>query len=154
MNKKYFFSIVLLFVFGISFSQTKKPATVPKISAFESKIKATNLPYEKINDSTVVIPFKGTEVASYQIIIVKTANMYVLLSNISNSITGVENAKKYKRLLELNNDLDIVKFSIEKGTGKIFARIDAYDTSINAKILGSLISQIADAVDFAAKEFK
>jgi hypothetical protein len=117
-------------------------------------MKATNLPYEKINDSTVVIPFKGTEVASYQIIIAKTANMYVLLSNISNSVPNVGNAKNYKRLLELNNDLDIVKFSIEKETGKIFARIDVYDTSINAKILGSLISQIADAVDFATKEFK
>jgi hypothetical protein len=80
--------------------------------------------------------------------------MYVLLSNISNSITGVENGKNYKRLLELNNDLDIVKFSIDKETGKIFARIDAYDTSMNPKILGNLISQIADAVDFAAKEFK
>jgi hypothetical protein len=154
MNKKCFFSIVLLFVFGISFCQIKKSSTVPKISAFEYNIKATNLPYEKINDSTVVIPFKGTEVASYQIIIAKTANMYVLLSNISNSVPNVGNAKNYKRLLELNNDLDIVKFSIEKETGKIFARIDVYDTSINAKILGSLISQIADAVDFATKEFK
>jgi hypothetical protein len=47
-----------------------------------------------------------------------------------------------------------VKFSIDKETGKIFARIDAYDTSMNPKILGNLISQIADAVDFAAKEFK
>jgi hypothetical protein len=154
MKKHFAILIVIVSFVSSSFAQAKKTETPSKQSNFELKIKATNLPYEKINDSTVVIPFKGTVIASYQIIVVKTANMYVMLCNISNSIPNVENEKNFKRLLELNDELDIVKFSIEKDSRKIFARIDALDSTITSSTLGKLIGQIADAVDFAAQEFK
>lgn len=144
----------MLLVTSVSFAQPKKIVKVARLSVFETKLKATNLPYEKINDSTVVIPFKGTAIDSYQIIITKTENMYVLLNNLSNSIPNIENENNYKRLLELNNDLDIVKLSIEKVSGKIFARIDSYAVATNSDTLSKLIGQIADAVDYIAKAFK
>lgn len=152
MKKQFSILIALLLVAFLSVAQNKK--TAPPLSLFEAKLKATKFPYEKVNDSTAVIPFKGTEIAAYEIVIVKTANLYVLLCNISNSIPGIELEKNYKRLLEMNNDLDLVKFSIEKDSGKIFVRIDAYASNLSAEILKNLINQIGDAVDYAAEEFK
>lgn len=153
--KKLLLILILLFSLASNlFAQAKKTVSAPKQSAFELKIKATNLPYEKLNDSTVVIPFKGTEVASYQIIVVKTTNLYVMLCNVSNIIPNIGNEKNFKGLLELNDELDIVKFTLLKDSGKVFARIDANDSMITSNNLGKLIGQLADAVDFAAQEFK
>ncbi|HJV18907.1 MAG TPA: hypothetical protein VJ552_03420 [Sediminibacterium sp.] len=154
MNKHLVILLIMLSLAGNSFAQAKKTATARKQPLFESWIKATNLPYEKINDSTVVIPFKGTVVASYQIFVVKTANLYVMLCNVSGLVPNIGDEKNFKRLLELNDELDIVKFSLLKDSGKIFARIDALDSIITPGTLGKLIGQLADAIDFAAQEFK
>ena len=154
MKKQLIILSVILSLASSSFAQTKKTVTGPKQSAFELKIKATNLPYEKLNDSTVVIPFKGTSVDSYQIIVVKTTNLYVMLCNVSNIVPNIGIEKNFKGLLELNDELDIVKFTLLKDSGKVFARIDANDSMITSNNLGKLIGQLADAVDFAAQEFK
>jgi hypothetical protein len=154
MKKHFGILFIILSLAGNSFAQAKKTATVQKQSLFESSIKATSLPYEKINDSTVVIPFKGTEVASFQIIVVKTANLYVMLCNVSGIVPKAGEEKNFKRLLELNDEMDIVKFTLLKDSGNVFARIDAFESIITPVALGKLIGQLANAIDFAAQEFK
>ncbi|MDD2792396.1 MAG: hypothetical protein PHD73_04400 [Sediminibacterium sp.] len=154
MNKHLGILFIILSLAGSSFAQAKKTATVQKQSLLESKIKATKLPYEKVNDSTVVIPFKGTEVASFQIIVVKTENLYVMLCNVSGLVPKAGDEKNFKRLLELNDEMDIVKFTLLKDSGNVFARIDAIESIITPVTLGKLIGQLANAIDFAAQEFK
>jgi hypothetical protein len=147
--------LCFLLLAGMAFTQTKpKNVVKPPVAELKKILTGTDLPYKMINDSIATIPYEGEHIASYQVIIQKISDLYIVYTNLSEAIPGKIDESKYKFLLLQNENYDIVKVTLSGDDNMAYLRADIYKTGINSTLLKRVITQVANVTNIIAGELK
>jgi starvation-inducible outer membrane lipoprotein len=154
--KKYLLCVsCLLLSAGIAFTQTKPKTIVKKsIPELQKLLTGTGLPYKMANDSLAVIPYEGENIASYQVIVQKISDLYIVYTNLTEALPGKIDDTKYKYLLQQNDNYDVIKIGISADDGTVYLRADVYKAGTTAVMLTRIIKQVANVTNIVAGELK
>ena len=147
--------LCLLLSAGIVFSQTKsKPPVKQALSEMKKLFIGSTLPYKMINDSVAVIPFQGVNIPSYEVVIQKISDLYIVYTNLTEALPGKIDETKYKYLLQQNDHYDVVKIGMSADDNMVYLRADIYKTATTAALLTRIIKQVANVTNIIAGELK
>lgn len=140
---------------GIAFTQTKpKPPVKQALPELKKIVSGTGLPYKMINDSLAVIPYEGENIASYQVVLQKTSDLYIIFTNLTETLPGKIDETKYKYLLQQNDHFDVVKISSNPEDNTVYLRADLYKSATNAALLKRVIAQVANVTNIIGGDLK
>lgn len=155
MRKYLLFTSCFLLVAGTSFCQSKQKTPVkPGEPALKKFVSGTGLPFKMINDSLAAIPYEGENIASYNVLIQKVSDLYIVYTNLTEALPGKINDTKFKYLLQKNNDFDIIKIAIESGDNTVFVRADIFKAVTTATLMKRVIKQVANVTNIIAGDLK
>src|SRR6187549_2968168 len=155
MRKYLLFTSCLLLFAGISFSQSKQKTPVkPTESALKKIVSGTGLPYKMINDSLAVIPYEGENIASYNVLIQKVSDLYIVYTNLTEALPGKIDNTRFKYLLEKNNHFDIIKIGLESSDNTVYVRADVFRSITTTALLTRVIKQVANVSNIIAGDLK
>ena len=129
--------------------QTAKPFTPP----IKQLLTGSGLPYKMVNDSLAVIPYGGENIQSYQVLVQKVSDLYIVYTNLSEAIPGKLTEAQYKYLLQRNDEFDVIKIGLAND-GTFYLRADLYRSIATNAILKRLISQVANVANIIAGNLK
>ncbi|MDP3312738.1 hypothetical protein [Lutibacter sp.] len=140
---------------GSVFAQTKSKTTVvqsvPKLTRL---IADTGLPYKKVNDSLMVIPFEGENIATYNVVVQKINDLYIVYTNLTEALSGKIDDTKYKFLLQQNDYFDVVKIGMSADDNTVYVRADVYIVGITTALLTRIIKQVANVTNIIVGDLK
>ena len=140
---------------GIAFAQTKpKPLVKQAEPELKKLLSGTGLPYKIVNDSLAVIPYGGENIKSYQVVIQKISDLYIVYTNLTEALPGKIDETKYKYLLQQNDHYDVVKIGMSADDNTMYLRADLYKTATTAALLTRIIKQVANVTNIIAGELK
>jgi len=155
MRKCLLFSFCFLLLSGIGFSQSKQKSPVPAaVSALKKMLSGTGFPYKMVNDSLAVIPFEGANIASYNVLVQKVSDLYIVYTNLTEVLPGKIDDTKFKYLLQKNNDFDIIKIGIENSDNTVFVRADMFKSATTTALMTRVIKQVANVTNIIAGDLK
>jgi hypothetical protein len=155
MKKCLLISFCFLFFAGISFGQSKQKAAVkPTESALKKIVSGTGLPFKMINDSLAVIPYEGENIASYNVLIQKVSDLYIVYTNLTEALPGKINETKFKYLLQKNNDFDIIKIGLESSENTVYVRADIFKSVTTVALMTRIIKQVANVTNIIGGDLK
>jgi hypothetical protein len=155
MRKQLLFSFCFLLLSGIAFSQAKQKTPVkPTVSALKKLLSGTGLPYKIANDSLALVPYEGENIASYNVLVQKVGDLYIVYTNLTEALPGKIDDTKFKYLLQRNNDFDIVKTGLDSGDNTVYVRADVFTTGITTALLTRVIKQVANVTNIIAGDLK
>jgi hypothetical protein len=154
--KKHLLSFVcFLFSAGIAFGQSKTPTALKKTVPELNKILAgTGLPVRIVNDSLAVIPYEGENIKSYQVVVQKISDLYIVFCNLSEAIPGKIDETKYKYLLQQNDHYDIVKIGLSADDNMVYLRADLFKAGTNTALIKRIIQQVANVANIIGGDLK
>jgi len=153
--KKYLFTLAIFLVATLAFTQAKQKAPLkPAVSELKKLISGTGLPFRIINDSLAVIPYEGVNIASYNVLVQKVSDLYIVYSNLTESLPGKIDDTKFKYLLQKNNDFDIIKIGIESSDNTVFVRADIFKAGTTTALMTRVIRQVANVTNIIAGDLK
>ena len=154
MKKQLLVSCCLLLLTGISIGQAKpKQIAKPVVYQLQKLLTGIDLPYKIINDSLAAIPYEGENIVSYQVIIQKIGDLYIIYTNLSEALPDKLTEAKYKYLLLQNDNFDVVKIGLS-ADGIFYLRSDLYKTTATTPILKRIITQVANVANIIAGDLK
>jgi hypothetical protein len=154
MRKILLATLYLLLSAGITYSQSKqKPPVKQNVPELKKLLSGTGLPFRIVNDSLAVIPYEGENVASYQVIIQKNADLYIVYTNLSEALPEKLTEARYKYLLQQSDNFDIVKIGLAEDN-TIYLRADLYKTTATTVILKRIITQVANVTNIIGGDLK
>jgi len=153
---KYFlFLCFFLHTAGISFAQPKpKPAVKQASPELKKLLMGSGLPYRIVNDSLAVIPYGGENLASFNVVVQKISDLYIIYSNLTEALPGKIDETKYKYLLQQNDNFDIVKIGLSADDKTFYLRADVYKAGITTAQLTRVIKQVANVTNIVAGDLK
>lgn len=155
MNKQLFCMICLLLAAGAAFTQAKpKPVVKQPLHELQKLLTGIDLPYKVVNDSLAVIPYEGENIKSYQVVIQKISDLYIVYTNLTEILPDKIDDTKYKYLLQLNDHFDIVKIGINADDNTVYLRVDLYKASTNTPLLKMVIQQVANVTNIIGGDLK
>lgn len=155
--KKYF---VFLFCFLLSAtiaSAQSKPKTPVKnnMQALQKLLTGTGLPFRMVNDSLAAIPYGGENITSYQVVVQKVGDLYIIYTNLTEALPGKIDSTRYKYLLQQNDNFDIVKIGMSiDDNSTMYLRADIYRSGITTAMLARIIKQVANVTNIIAGELR
>ncbi len=153
--KKYILIPILLLVMGSVFAQTKPKPTVKKaVPELQKLFTGSGLPYKMVNDSVAVIPYEGENIASYQVIVQKISDLYIVYTNLTEALPGKIDDTKYKFLLQQNDYFDVVKIGMSADDNTVYVRADVYKAGITTALLARIIKQVANVTNIIGGDLK
>ncbi len=154
--KKYLLSVCcFLLVAGISFAQPKpKPAVKQIVPELKKILTGTGLPYKIVNDSMAIIPYQGENIASYNVVVQKISDLYIVYTNLTEALPGKIDETKYKYLLQQNDHFDIVKVGMSADDNTVYVRADVYKAGTNTALIKRVIKQVANVTNIIAGNLK
>ncbi|MDP3360115.1 MAG: hypothetical protein Q8S41_12295 [Lutibacter sp.] len=153
--KKCILVPILLLAMGAAFAQTKPKTTVKQsVPELTRLITGTGLPYKMVNDSVAVIPYEGENIASYNVVVQKINDLYIVYTNLTEALPGKMDSTKYEYLLFQNNNFDIVKIGINADDNAVYLRADVYKASITTALLTRIIKQVANVTNIIVGDLK
>ena len=155
MTNKLFFLFYLLFSATAMFAQPK-PKTQVKQAVPELKklLTGSNLPFKMVNDSLALIPYEGENIASYNVVIQKISDLYIVYSSLTEALPGKIDETKYKYLLQQNDHYDVVKIGMSASDGTVDLRADVYKAGTNTVLLKRIIEQVANVTNIIGGDLK
>ncbi len=155
MIKSLLFIYCLLFSTGIAFGQTKQKLPIkPAIPELKKLMTGTGLPYKMASDSMAVIPYGGANIESYQVIVQKVSDLYIIYTNLTEAVPGKIDNTKYKYLLQRNDHFDIVKIGMSSDDNTVYVRADIYTISATTPLLTRIIKQVANVTNIVGGDLK
>jgi hypothetical protein len=140
---------------GIISGQTnQKSAVKQSLPAMKSLLSGTGLPYKIVNDSLAVIPYGGANIESYQVIVQKIGDLFIIYSNLTESLPSKIDETMYKYLLTQNNHFDIVKIGLSEEDNTVYLRADIYRAGTTTTLLKRIIEQVANVTNIIGGELK
>lgn len=87
MKKQWLLILFVLFCSATTFGKTKTAIkqNVPELSKLLS---GCSLQYKMINDTLAAIPYEGENIASYNVVIQKVSDLYIIYSNLTIALLG------------------------------------------------------------------
>lgn len=159
MKKNLLSLLCFLLLAAFSFAQPKakaaaKPTAKPPQYELEKILTGIGLPYKIVNDSLSVIPYEGNNIKSYQVIIQKISDLYIVLTDLTEIFPGKIDSSNYKYLLEQSYNYDIVKFGLSGEDNNVYLRADLYKAGTNTALLKRVIQQVANVTDIIGGDLK
>ena len=153
--KNLLFIFCLLFTASITYAQPKQKTPVKKpLSELQKFLTASGLPYKMLNDSVAVIPYEGENLASYEVVVQKISDLYIVYTNLTEALPGKIDEKKYKYLLQQNDHYDVVKIGMSADDNTVYLRADVYKTATTVALLTRIIKQVANVTNIVAGDLK
>lgn len=148
MKKKLVGMLCFLLIAMHAFNQnTPNPTSNNSGSELELILAGIGLPYSIVNDSLAVIPYNGENIKSFQVIIQKISDLYIVYTNLTESLPGKMDETKYKYLLLQNNNFDVVKIGMSADDNTMYLRADVYKAGTNTVLLKRVIEQVANVTN-------
>jgi hypothetical protein len=155
MKKYLLYMLCILLSASISFAQTKPKMTVKQpIPELKKMLTGTGLPYKMVNDNLAVIPYEGENISSYQVVVQKVGDLYIVFTNLTESLPGKIDDTKYKYLLQQNDHFDIIKIGMNIDDNTVYVRADTYKTGITTVLLARIIKQVANVTNIIGGDLK
>jgi hypothetical protein len=146
--KQLLYIFCSLLLSGAVLGQAKqKPPAKPAIPELKKLLGGTGLPFRLINDSLAVIPYEGKNIASYDVMVQKISDLYIVHTNLTEALPGRINDTKLKYLLQRNNDFDIIKTTIDSASNTVYLRADMYKTGMTTAVMTRIIKQVANVTN-------
>lgn len=155
MRKLILFTSFFLLFTGIGYSQAKtKPVVKAPVSELKKLLTGSGLPFKLVHDSLAIIPFGGENIASYDVLVQKASDLYIIYTNLSEVLPGKLKDEKYKLLLQRNNDFDIIKTALDSESNTVYVRADVFRSGLTAALLTRIIKQVANVTNILAGDLK
>jgi len=129
-------------------STDKAPA-----NALQKLLTGTGLPFKIMNDSLAVIPYEGANIASYQVLVQKINDLYIIYSNLTEALPGKIDETKFKYLLQQNDHFDVIKIGLGDDN-TMYVRADLYRAGLNTALLTRIIKQVANVTNIIGGDLK
>jgi hypothetical protein len=145
--KKYLlllFCFLLTTVITSAQSKIKAPAKLPE-NTMQKLLTGTGLPFTMASDSLAVVPYKGENISSYQVLVQKIGDLYIIYTNLTDALGNIEETK-FKYLLQQNDHFDIIKIGLNNDN-VIYIRADVYRANMNTTLLARIIKQVANVTN-------
>lgn len=155
MKKQLVVMLSFLLATGITFAQTNSKPPVKKAGAvLEKLLTGSGLPYKMVNDSLAVIPYEGANIPSYQVLVQVISDLFIIYTNLSETLPGKIDETKYKYLLQQNDHYDVVKIGANADDNTVYLRADLYKSATNAALLKRVIAQVANVTNIIGGDLK
>lgn len=155
MKKHFICMLCLLLSAGLAFAQTKPKTTVQQsVPELTKLMTGIGLPYKMVNDSVAVIPYEGENIASYQVVVQKVSDLYIVYTNLSEALPGKIDDTKFKYLLQRNDHFDIIKIGMSADDNTVYVRADVYKAGITTALLARIIKQVANVSNIIGSDLK
>lgn len=155
MKKLLICMLCLLLSAGIAFTQTKPKLPVKQtLPEMKKLFIGSALPYKIINDSVVVIPYKGENLASFEVLVQKISDLYIVYTNLTEALPGKIDETNYKYLLQKNEEFDLIKIGMSGDDNTLYVRADIFKAVTTAALLTEIIKQVANVTNIIAGELK
>lgn len=155
MMKNFLCIFCFLFTASITYAQPKQKTPVKKpLPELQKFLTGSNLPYKMLNDSVAVIPYEGENLASYEVVVQKISDLYIVYTNLTEALPGKIDETKYKYLLQQNDHYDVVKIGMSADDNTVYLRADLYKTATSAALLTRIIKQVANVTNIVAGDLK
>lgn len=141
-------------IFALAFTTSgsaQKPATSAAPGKFQTLLKSTGLPISMLNDSLAVIPYQGQHIQSYQVLVQKIGDLYIIHTNLTESLPVKIQENRFKYLLQQNDHFDLIKISLGSDEAA-YIRADLYASTISKVLLTRAIRQVANVTNIVAGE--
>ncbi|MCY7290560.1 MAG: hypothetical protein LH615_00095 [Ferruginibacter sp.] len=154
MKKHLLHTLFLLVLATVGFAQPNpKQILKTAIPTLKKLLAGIDLPYKMVNDSLASIPYEGENIASYQVVIQKVSDLYIIYTNLSEAIPGKLTESQYKYLLQRNDEFDLVKIGLAED-GVFYLRGDLYRSTATNAILKRIVTQVANTPNIIAGNVK
>jgi hypothetical protein len=139
---------------GFVFAQTKSkaPATKP-LPEMKKILTGIGLPVTIVNDTLAFVPYEGENISSYQVLVQKISDLYIVYTNLTEIFPGKIDEGKYQYLLQQNDHYDLIKIGIS-ADGTVYLRADVYKSGTNTALLKRIIKQVANVTNIIGGELK
>ena len=138
-----------------SLAQNKlKPITRQSNNELAKLMIGIGLPYKMVSDTVAVIAYEGINIPSYNLVIQKTSDLFLIYTNLSEAVPNKINETKYKYLLQQNDNFDVVKIGLGLEDNNIYVRADLYKSGISTALLQRIIKQVANVTNIMAGDLK
>jgi hypothetical protein len=155
MKKQLLLTSYLMLLAGICFGQSKqKPPVKQGMPELRKILSSTGLPFKVINDSLAVIPYEGENIVSYNVMVQKISDLYIVYTNLTEVLPGKIDHSKYEYLLQQNDHYDVVKIGISADDNTVYLRADVYKTATSAALLKRIIRQVANVTNIIGGDLK
>ena len=155
MKKPLICMLCFLLSAGIAFTQTKpKPPVKKSIPEMKKLLIGLDVPYNIINDTVAVIPYNGANIPSFEVVVQKLGDLYMISTNISEALPGKIDSTKYKYLLQQTEYYDMIKIGMSEDVDMVYIRADVYKAGMTTAILDKVIKQVANVSNIIAGELK
>lgn len=155
MKKQLAGILCFLLVAVTAFNQNKPDPVSNNIKPeLELILTGIKLPYSMVNDSLAVIPYNGENIKSYQVIIQKISDLYIVYTNLTETLPVKLDETKYKYLLLQNNNFDIVKIGMSADDSTVYLRADVYIAGTNTILIKRVIEQVANVTNIIGGDLK
>ncbi|MFC0774881.1 hypothetical protein [Terrimonas alba] len=154
--KKYFLFMFYFFLSSaIAFAQSKPKAPVKNnVQALQKLLTGTGLPFRMVNDSLAAIPYGGQNISSYQVVVQKISDLYIIYTNLTEALPEKINETKYKYLLQQNDHYDVVKIGMNADDNTVYLRADIYKTATTTALLKRIIEQVANVTNIIGGDLR
>ena len=155
MKKCYLFMFYFLLSSAIAFAQSKPKTPVKSnVQALQKLLTGTGLPFRMVNDSVAAIPYGGENITSYQVVVQKISDLYIIYTNLTEALPEKIDETKYKYLLQQNDHYDVVKIGMSADDNTVYLRADVYKMSTTTALLKRIIEQVANVTNIIGGDLK
>ena len=155
MKKYFLFMFYFLLSSAIGFAQSKPKAPVKNnVQVLQKLLTGTGLPFRMANDSLAAIPYGGENITSYQVVVQKISDLYIIYTNLTETLPGKIDETKYKYLLQQNDHYDVVKIGMNADDNTVYLRADVYKTVTTTALLKRIIEQVANVTNIIGGDLK
>ena len=155
MKKQLVVMLFFLLAAGVIFAQTNSKRPVKKaVAVLEKLLTGSGLPYKIVNDSLAVIPYGGANIPSYQVLVQAISDLFIIYTNLTETLPGKIDETKYKYLLQQNDHFDVVKIGANADDNTVYLRADLYKSATNAALLKRVIAQVANVTNIIGGDLK
>ena len=125
------------------------------MQALQKLLTSTGLPFRMVNDSLAAIPYGGENITSYQVVVQKVGDLYIIYTNLTEALPGKIDSTRYKYLLQQNDNFDIVKIGMGiDDNSTMYVRADIYRAGTTTEMLARIIKQVANVTNIVAGDLK
>ena len=155
MKKHFLFMFYFLLSSAIAFAQSKTKTPVKNnVQALQKLLTGTGLPFRMVNDSLAAIPYGGENISSYQVVVQKVCDLYIIYTNLTEALPEKSDETKYKYLLQQNDHYDVVKIGMSADDNTVYLRADVYKTATTTALLKRIIEQVANVTNIIGGDLK
>jgi hypothetical protein len=144
-----------LLLAGVGYGQAKQTSLVkPALSPLKKMLSGSGLPFKVMSDSLAVIPYEGENIASYNVLVQRVGDLYIVYTNLTEALPGKIDDTKFKYLLQRNNDFDFVKIGLDSNDNTVYVRADVLKAGATTSLLTRIIKQVANVTNIIGGDLK